>query len=164
MKRFISFLFGIAAAVGLATAQNWSSGSLSAGVNLLSAAGYSIQTLQLVDTSGSANVITVYDNDSASSTNRVLGEYTGRLSYTTNEVVSFTDLQGVARTVTNTTLKVIDLTVAAATNEARRVWRYTVPANGTVTFSPTRPQGTTYGLQVLAVGTASYNLYGRPLP
>jgi len=163
MKYFLSLiaLFGM---LFSASAQSWTSGSLSAGVNLLSASGYSLQTLQLVDTSGAANVITVYDNDSASLTNRVVAAYTGRLSYTTNEVLSFTDLQGVARTVTNTTLKVVNLTVSAATNEARRVWRYTIPADGTVTFSPTRPQGTTFGLQVLADGTATYNLYGRTLP
>lgn len=163
MKLILSFI----ALIGLtlsAAAQSWTSGSLSAGVNLLSASAYSLATLQLSDTSGSANVITLYDNDSASSTNRTLAEYTGRLSYTTNEVISFTDLQGVARTVTNTTLKVIDVTVAAATNEARRIWRYTLPANGTVTFAPTQPLGASYGLNVLADGTASYNMYGRTLP
>lgn len=163
----MKYILSLIALLGLtfsSLAQSWTSGSLSAGVNLLSSTAYSLVTLQLSDTSGSANVITLYDNDSNSSTNRIVAAYTGRLSYTTNEVLSFTDLQGVARTVTNTTLKVVDVSVSATTNEARRVWRYTLPANGTVTFAPTRPQGTSYGLNVLADGTASYNLYGRALP
>jgi hypothetical protein len=162
--KFLLSIIALIAVTFSAAAQNWSSGSLSAGVNLISSSAYSLATLQLVDTSGSANVITLYDNDSASSTNRVTASYTGRLSYTTNEVRSFTDFQGVSRTVTNATLKVVDVVVAAATNEARRVWRYTLPANGTVTFTPGNPQGSSYGLQVLASGTATYNLYGRTLP
>jgi hypothetical protein len=86
------------------------------------------------------------------------------VQYTTNVVMSFTNFTGVAQSYTNTVLKTDNITVAAATNQARRVFTFTLPANGTVTFTPTYPAGTTFGLQLKAVGNGVYNADIQPLP
>jgi len=39
-----------------------------------------------------------------------------------------------------------------------------LPANGTVTFTPTYSQGTTFGLQLSAAGAGGYNIDRQPLP
>ena len=64
---------------------------------------------------------------------------------------------GVLQSYTNTVLATVNTTIPAATNQARRVFTFTLPASGTVTFTPTSPQGTTFGLQLKAVGAGVYN-------
>jgi len=133
------------------------SGTFASGITLLSTNSTSIRNIQLTDTSGAANTVVVYDNDSSSSTNRVYLAYTGVTQYTTNVVMSFTNFTGVAQSYTNTVLATVNTTIAAATNQARRVFTFRLPANGTVTFTPTYPAGTTFGLQLSAVGAGGYN-------
>lgn len=162
MKRFFSFLSMLLLIAAAAFGQT--SGSLASGVNLISSTPLQIGSFQVFDTSGAANTITVYDNDSASSTNRVRAAYTTTTQYTTNVVMTFTNFAGVVQTYTNTVLARVNSTVAASTNEARRVFRIVVPANGTVTVDPALPYGTTFGVQALATGAAQYNLVTAPLP
>lgn len=162
MNKFLALFFGLFVLVGSLFGQT--SGSLAAGVNLISSSGAAIAEFQVFDTSGANNTITVYDNDSASSTNRVRAAYTTTTQYTTNVVMTFTNFTGVVQSYTNTVLARVNSTVAASTNEARRVFRIVVPANGTVTVAPILPYGTTYGVQALATGTAAYNLTSTPLP
>jgi hypothetical protein len=139
------------------------SGTFASGITLLSTNSTSIRNIQLTDTSGAANTVVVYDNDSASSTNRVYLAYTSVVQYTTNVVMSFTNFTGVAQSYTNTVLKTDNISVGPATNQARRVFTFRLPANGTVTFTPTYAAGTTFGLQLSATGAGGYNADIQPL-
>ena len=163
MKQFLKYFVSFMAMAALVFAEVVS-GTFSSGITVVSTTGVSINNIQLTDTSGAANTVVVYDNDSASSTNRVFAAYTGAVQYTTNVVMSFTNFTGVAQSYTNTVLKVDNITVAAATNQARRVFTFRLPANGTVTFTPTYSAGTTFGLQLNATGAGGYNIDRQPLP
>jgi len=163
MKQFLKYFVSFMAMAALVFAEVVS-GTFSSGITVVSTTGVSINNIQLTDTSGVANTVVVYDNDSASSTNRVFAAYTGAVQYTTNVVMSFTNFTGVAQSYTNTVLKVDNITVAAATNQARRVFTFRLPANGTVTFTPTYSAGTTFGLQLSATGAGGYNIDRQPLP
>jgi hypothetical protein len=163
MKQFLKYFVSFMAMAALVFAEVVS-GTFSSGITVVSTTGVSINNIQLTDTSGAANTVVVYDNDSASSTNRVFAAYTGAVQYTTNVVMSFTNFTGVAQSYTNTVLKVDNITVAAATNQARRVFTFRLPANGTVTFTPTYSAGTTFGLQLSATGAGGYNIDRQPLP
>jgi len=163
MKQFFKYFVSFVAMIGLVFAEV-TSGTFTSGITVVSSTGRSIANFQLTDTSGAVNNVVLYDNDSASSTNRVYAAYTGVVQYTTNVVTSFTNFTGVTQTYTNTVLKVDNITVAAATNQARRVFTFRLPANGTVTFTPTYPAGTTFGVQLSATGAGAYNADMQPLP
>jgi len=163
MKNLFKYFITLVAMIGLVAAEVVS-GTFTSSIAVLNTSGVSIRNFAVSDTSGSANTVILYDNDSASSTNRVYAAYTGVVQYTTNVVMSFTNFTGVAQSYTNTLLKVDNITVAAATNQARRVFTFTVPANGTVIFTPTYPAGTTFGLQLKATGNGVYNADIQPLP
>ena len=163
MKNLFKYFGTFLALAGLIVAEVIS-GSFASGITAISTNGVSIANIQLSDTSGAANTVVVYDNDSSTSTNRVYAAYTSTVQYTTNVVMSFTNFTGVAQSYTNTVLKVDNTTVAAATNQARRVFTFRLPANGTVTFTPTYSQGTTFGLQLSATGAGGYNIDRQPLP
>ena len=163
MKNLFKYFVTFVAMVGLVAAEVVS-GTFTSSIAVLNSTGVSIRNFQVSDTSGSANTVILYDNDSATSTNRVYAAYTGVIQYTTNVVMSFTNFTGVAQSYTNTVLKTDNITVAASTNQARRVFTFRVPANGTVTFTPTYPAGVTYGLQLSATGAGGYNADIQPLP
>lgn len=160
---FIASLFIAAVAFGQVT----TSGTLSAGTStVISTDGVAILSLQISDTSGSANAVVVYDNDSAASTNIVRPAYTSAGSYQTNRVVTFTNRVGVVQTYTNTVLYPYTTSVAASTNEAPRVLTTVLTANGTQSFTPVNvaaPLSTTLGLVIRPVGTAVYTLTYQPL-
>lgn len=159
LKYIVASLFLAVTALGETT-----SAVFAAGVSSISTTPVSISSIQLYDTSGTNNLIVLYDNESTSSTNRVYAAYTAVTQYTTNVVQSFTDFTGNAVLRTNTVLATVNVAVAAATNQARRVWTATVPANSFVTLTPSSPLGTTYGLQIKANGTGYYNIDKSPLP
>jgi hypothetical protein len=163
MKNLFKYFVTLVAMAGLIAAEVVS-GTFSSGITVVRSTGQSVANFSLTDTSGAVNTVVLYDNDSASSTNRVYAAYTGTVQYTTNVVMSFTNFTGVAQSYTNTVLKVDNITVPAATNQARRVFTFRVPANGTVTFTPTYPAGVTYGLQLSATGAGGYNADIQPLP
>jgi len=156
MKNFVKYFATFLALAGLLVAEVVS-GTFTSAISVLSSTGVSIRNFQVVDTSAAANTVILYDNDSTTSTNRVYAAYTGVTQYTTNVVMSFTNFTGVVQSYTNTVLKVDNITVAAATNQARRVFTFTLPASGTITLTPNSPQGTTFGLQLKAVGAGVYN-------
>ncbi len=156
MKNFVKYFATFLALAGLLVAEVIS-GTFTSAIAVLSTNGVSLRNFQVVDTSAAANTVILYDNDSTTSTNRVYASYTAVTQYTTNVVMSFTNFTGVVQSYTNTVLATVNTTVPAATNQARRVFTFTLPASGTVTFTPTSPQGTTFGLQLKAVGAGVYN-------
>ena len=161
MKNFVKYFATFLAMAGLLAAEVVS-GTFGAGITVVASTGQSVRNFSLTDTSGAANTVVLYDNDSASSTNRTYAAYTGVVQYTTNIVMSFTNFTGVAQSYTNTVLKTDNITVAAATNQARRVFTFRVPASGTVTFTPNYAAGVTFGLQLSATGTGAYNADIQP--
>lgn len=156
MKNFVKYFATFLAMAGLIAAEVVS-GTFTSAILSLSTNGVSIRNFQVVDTSGSANTVILYDNDSTTSTNRTYAAYTAVTQTTAPVVMTFTNFTGVVQSYTNTVLTTTNVTVAAATNQARRVFTFTLPANGTVTFTPNSPQGTTFGLQLKAVGAGVYN-------
>ena len=156
MKNFVKYFATFLAMAGLIAAEVVS-GTFTSAILSLSTNGVSIRNFQVVDTSGSANTVILYDNDSTTSTNRTYAAYTAVTQTTAPVVMSFTNFTGVVQSYTNTVLTTTNVTIAAATNQARRVFTFTLPANGTVTFTPNSPQGTTFGLQLKAVGAGVYN-------
>jgi hypothetical protein len=163
MKNLFKYFVTFAAMAGLLVAEVVS-GTFTSAISVLNSTGVSIRNFQVTDTSGSANTVILYDNDSASSTNRTYAAYTAVTQATAPVVMTFTNFTGVVQSYTNTVLTTTNITVAAATIQARRVFTFTVPANGTVTFTPNSPQGTTFGLQLKAVGNGVYNADIQPLP
>ena len=156
MKNFVKYFATFLALAGLLAAEIVS-GTFAAGITVLNTNGVSIRNFQVVDTSAAANTVILYDNDSTTSTNRTYAAYTAVTQYTTNVVMSFTNFTGVVQSYTNTVLATVNTTIPSATTQARRVFTFTLPANGTVTFTPNSPQGTTFGLQLKAVGAGVYN-------
>jgi len=163
MKNLFKYFGTFLALAGLIVAEVIS-GSFASGITVVSTTGVSLSNIQLSDTSGAANTVVVYDNDSASSTNRVYLAYTAVTQSTAPVVMTFTNFTGVVQSYTNTVLTTTNITVAQATNQARRVFTFRLPANGTVTFTPTYSQGTTFGLQLSATGAGGYNIDRQPLP
>ena len=163
MKNFVKYFATFLAMAGLIAAEVVS-GTFTSAISVLSSTGVSIRNFQVVDTSGSANTVILYDNDSASSTNRIYQPYTAVTQTTAPVVMTFTNFTGVVQSYTNTVLTTTNVTIGLSTNQARRVFTFTVPANGTVTFTPNSPQGTTFGLQLKAVGAGVYNADIQPLP
>jgi hypothetical protein len=163
MKRFSAFIAALFAFAIMAIGQSVS-GSLTSGINLISTSGVRIKGLELFDTSGAANTVILYDNDSSSTTNRVRAAYQAVTQYSTNVVMTFTNFAGVVQSSTNNVLATVTSTVAATTNEARRVYQVVVPANSTVTIAPSTPLGTTYGFQIRSTGAALYNASYNTLP
>ena len=162
MKNFVKYFATFLAMAGLLAAEVVS-GTFTSAILSISTNGVSLRNFQVVDTSAAANTVILYDNDSTTSTNRVYLGYTGVTQYTTNVVMSFTNFTGVVQSYTNTVLATVNTTIPAATNQARRVFTFTLPASGTVTFTPNSPQGTTFGLQLKAVGAGVYNADIQPL-
>jgi hypothetical protein len=163
MKNFVKYFATFLAMAGLIAAEVVS-GTFTSAILSLSTNGVSIRNFQVVDTSGAANTVILYDNESTTSTNRVYAAYTAVTQTTAPVVMTFTNFTGVVQSYTNTVLTTTNVTIAAATNQARRVFTFTLPASGTVTFTPTSPQGTTFGLQLKAVGNGVYNADIQPLP
>jgi hypothetical protein len=156
MKNFVKYFATFLAMAGLLAAEIVS-GTFAAGITVLNTNGVSIRNFQVIDTSAAANTVILYDNDSTTSTNRSYAAYTAVLQYTTNVVMSFTNFTGVVQSYTNTVLATVSTNIPATTTQARRVFTLTLPASGTITLTPNSPQGTTFGLQLKAVGAGVYN-------
>jgi hypothetical protein len=162
MKKFLVLLVALFLSV-TAFAQNIVSGNLTATNNVISTDPGQLVYLQLTDTSGSANTFIVYDSDTATTTNRVKPAFYKRTFYTTNEVVTYTNPLGRSESVTNVVRASVLALVAASTNEMKRVYTVTVPANSTVVFEPVDPVGYTFGYTIKALGTGSYNTTYLPM-
>lgn len=155
MKKFFALFVSLFIAA-VAYAQTSASGSLSAGLTVISSDPGQLVYLQLSDTSGSANTFIVYDSDSGSTTNRVKPAWYKRTFYTTNEVVTYTNPLGRTESVTNVVRASVLALQAASTNEMKRVYTVTVPANSSVVLEPTDSLGYTFGYTIKALGTGSY--------
>lgn len=155
MKKFFALFVSLFIAA-VAYAQTSASGSLSAGLTVISSDPGQLVYLQLSDTSGSANTFIVYDSDSGSTTNRVKPAWYKRTFYTTNEVVSYTNALGRTETVTNVVRASVLALQTASTNEMKRVYTVSVPANSSVVLEPADSLGYTFGYTIKAVGTGSY--------
>lgn len=162
MKKFLALFVSLFLAVA-AYAQTSASGNLSAGLTVISSDPGQLVYLQLSDTSGSANTFIVYDSDSGSTTNRVKPAWYKRTFYTTNEVVSYTNALGRTESVTNVVRASVLALQAASTNEMKRVYTVTVPANSTVVLEPEDGLGYTFGYTIKALGTGSYNTRYLPM-
>jgi len=162
MKKFFALFVSLFVAA-VAYAQTSASGSLSAGLTVISSDPGQLVYLQLSDTSGSANTFIVYDSDSGSTTNRVKPAWYKRTFYTTNEVVSYTNALGRTETVTNVVRASVLALQAASTNEMKRVYTVSVPANSTVVLEPDDGLGYTFGYTIKALGTGSYNTRYLPM-
>jgi hypothetical protein len=154
--RFIALITGFAALLTSAIAQSTETYTLAAGINRLVRGPVNVKSITIQDTSGAANTITFYDNDSTSSTNVITPSYVSVTEYSTNVIQSWTTPLGTTQYATNTFLAQVAVTNAATTNEAPRIFRYVIPANGTVTYTP-RGQGWGFSraYQVLATGAAN---------
>jgi len=162
MKNLFKYFVTFAAMAGLLVAEVVS-GTFASGITVVRSTGQSVASISLTDTSGAANTVVLYDNDSASSTNRIYQPYTATTQSTAPVVMTFTNFTGVVQSYTNIVLTTTNITVGLSTNQARRVFTFRLPANGTVTFTPTTPQGTTFGLQLSATGAGGYNADIQPL-
>ena len=162
MKKFFALFVSLFIAA-VAYAQTSASGSLSAGLTVVSSDPGQLVYLQLSDTSGSANTFIVYDSDSGSTTNRVKPAWYKRTFYTTNEVVSYTNALGRTETVTNVVRASVLALQAASTNEMKRVYTVSVPANSTVVLEPDDGLGYTFGYTIKVLGTGSYNTRYLPM-
>ena len=162
MKKFFALFVSLFIAA-VAYAQTSASGNLSAGLTVISSDPGQLVYLQLSDTSGSANTFVVYDSDSSSTTNRVKPAWYKRTFYTTNEVVTYTNALGRTETVTNVVRASVLALQAASTNEMKRVYTVSVPANSTVVLEPDDSLGYTFGYTIKAVGTGSYNTRYLPM-
>jgi len=165
MNKIIRALIVVALSIGFSvSAQTLVGGPLTNGVNSVVASQIAVTQLQLTDTSGTNNQVIIYDNSSSSTTNIVLPSYVSRaLSRATNSTV-FTNFAGVTQTNNFPYMSSVLTTNAASTNEARRVYTVTVPANGSVTIIPDTALTVGLGLQVKTSGTMTYNLTYLPLP
>ena len=161
MKNFVKYFATFLAMAGLLAAEVIS-GTFASGITSLSTNGVSISNIQLTDTSGAANTVVVHDNDSSTSTNRVYASYTATTQSTAPVVMTFTNFTGVVQSYTNIVLTTTNTVIPAATNQARRVFTFRVPASGTVTFTPNYAAGVTFGLQLSATGTGAYNASIQP--
>lgn len=164
MKRFLLL---IAALAGFSVAaQTFKSGTLAAATNnIVSAQSVALTYLSLVDTSGTNNLMIVYDNNVATSTNIITPAVTGAiLTYSTNIVSTYTDPEGQTRNTTNSVIFRTTQTIAGATNEARRIFVALVPANGSITFPIQSAVGTVNGLVIKSANAGIYNAELRNLP
>lgn len=161
MKNFVKYFATFLAMAGLLAAEVVS-GTFSSGITVVASTGQSVSNFSLTDTSGAVNNVVLYDNDSASSTNRVYASYTATTQSTAPVVMTFTNFTGVVQSYTNIVLTTTNIVIPAATNQARRVFTFRVPANGTVTFTPTYAAGVTFGLQLNATGAGAYNANIQP--
>lgn len=162
MNKFFALFVSLFIAA-VAYAQTTASGSLSAGLTVISSDPGQLVYLQLSDTSGSANTFIVYDSDSGSTTNRVKPAWYKRTFYTTNEVVSYTNALGRTESVTNVVRASVLALQAASTSEMKRVYTVSVPANSSVVLEPSDSLGYTFGYTIKALGTGSYNTSYLPV-
>lgn len=154
--KFIKLLLLAALSFVTANAQ-WLSGTIASGQTILDSGGGSLASLQLTDTSGSANAVILYDLASTSTTNVITPAYTARQYYTTNVVKTWTDSQGNSRSRTNAFLFSAPLSVAQQTNQAVRIYTVTIPANGSIIVEPSPPLGYLFGISIKNAGALSYN-------
>lgn len=113
----------------------------------VASSGIYIASVTIQNATGVTDTVRLIDAPSTSLT-YTRGSFTVPTSYTTNYVSTYTNINGVVTSVTNSALFTLNTTVAATTNSYRTINLFTVPANTTVTWTPVNGAYTVYGLLV----------------
>lgn len=147
------------------------SGTLPATTNVVIASGaYWLKDITFTDTSGAANAITIYDTFRTDGGSSPRGPnqpaYTGATEVSGTVTTSYTDQLGNSQSFTNSVItRTESVSVSAVTNPAAKTFvALTVPANGTVTYTPDGAAGFTYGIMIRAAGTCAYAANAGQLP
>lgn len=167
MKSILKNLLGLVvvfAFTQIASAQLLLSTSLTNGVNLLRSGSTALNEIQITDTSGAANTISLIDGSSATSSNTVRTAYISYAYARATNSTTFTNLAGVVQTNNFVYASRAATTNAAITNLVRLLYRTIVPANGTITIIPDNPYTFGLGLQIVASSNAIVNASYEPLP
>lgn len=170
MKTFIRRALGLCGAVALlfgitANAQTFGSGTLTNGVNLIRSGGTALLSMQLINGTANAQMVLLFDNNSATSTNIVRPEYMTSASTLATNTSVFTNIFGQLQTNSFKYLSQTITTNAAVTNAANVVYQVLVPANGTVSILPSQAIGVSRGLNALnGTNTITYTYSYFPLP
>lgn len=107
--------------------------------------GVYIASVQVANATGVTAYVSLFDAPSTSLT-YTRAAFTYPSSYTTNIVTTYTNINGVSTSVTNSAVYTYTATAAAATNSYRLINTITVPANSTVTWTPVNGYYTVYGI------------------
>ncbi len=159
MKNFFKLLVALALTF-TAAAQVTISGTLSAASNnVVVTVPCTILSFTICDTSGTNNALVIYDTTSLTSTNTVRAAYTSVVQYPTNRITLYTNALGVSTTYTNTVMYRANVSTAATTNEANRVYTTLITASDCVTPPETVfPLGASRGLAIRPANAGVYTL------
>jgi hypothetical protein len=103
-----------------------------------------------------------YDSPNATITN-LFGAYTNSTLVSSNYVVIYTNIVGVAETNTNAIVVSLSSITAAALREQRVVWTYQVQTSNTVTYTPAYAHTVSQGLMVTNNGNVQLTIEYLPL-
>lgn len=164
MKKLLSFGLALFASVA-AFGQTIASGTLTNGVNLVRDGGTQLLSMQLINLGSTVCTVTLFDNDSATSTNIIRPEYDMfTYAYSTNTSV-FTNFFGQLQTNSYRYLSRSSSTVSAVTNAANQIAVVSIPGNSTVNILPSIALGANRGITALAeTNSVSYVLNYLPQP
>ncbi len=173
MKNFFEKLFKPTTALVLgllfaglsANSQTLASGSLTNGANLARSGSTIVYELQVLNRDAATAILTLYDNNSATSTNTVKTAITIYTASRATNTSTFTNFNGVVETNNFVYLTRASTVTAAVTNEATRVYRISIPAASSVLIQPNDGYALTKGFQMHWTGTnADYNATYSSLP
>jgi len=149
MKKLTSIVFGallISSAISLEAAIQVSS-IPAAATNILQTVPIQLQSVSIANGTTNALTIALIDAPSTSMT-YTTSAYTNWVSFPTNIVLVFTNINGVVETRTNSALFTTPNTISALTNNYRMLNLTVVPASSTVTWQPSGGAYCSFGLLV----------------
>ena len=104
-----------------------------------------VTQVSVANATGVTATVALYDAPSTTLT-YTRAAFSVPVSYTTNMVTTYTNINGVSTSVTNAALYTLTTSVAAATNSYRAVTTLSIPANTTLTWTPVNGAYVNYGL------------------
>lgn len=145
MKKFISILtalaFTLTSVFAIDDVRSLSANSTTS----IATSGIYLASVQIQNATGAAAVVRLIDAPSTTLT-YTRGSFTLPLSYATNYVTTYTNINGVTTSVTNAAIFTTTQTIAATTNSYKTVQLLNVPANSTTTWTPVNGAYMIYGL------------------
>lgn len=144
MKKFFIILLALTAGFAVQAASVVTALSANSLTSVLTSPSYLI-SVQVANATGSAATLRLVDTSSTNQT-YVRAAFTVPTTYATNIVSSYTSINGVVTTITNSAYFTVNSTVAAATNYYNSINVMTIPANSTVTWQPVNGAYALYGL------------------